>query len=384
MALGWSPAGLNSETNWNSGTPSPLEKYTVRSHDRRTSVPSWRARRWASYPSMKLVCAIVSGHDADKVIESLVPPATLAQPASTPSAASSAGATPPSCSAPTTSGVEEADRRYPRSVRGGTVGAGQTPTTAGRPSSSSTPAASPLLRRAFDPRQALRRPPAMNYHLWIDRLPDERGRQRAASPARSTTTATVTSPPPKTPTGAAHQLHRAPGRRSPPWGELDASGKLKKARPDLVVGVTGCVVDGNVDGFLKQAPRSSTSTSTPPSEALLEYLAERGLMDCPDYGDLQPEKLGAGTASPERVSQAVSRYVPVIYGCNYNCTYCIVPYTRPQSSRTAAEILDQCRWLIAEGAKGSSAAGADGRRLRRRPDARRVMSSRPAPGCCRA
>ena len=42
----------------------------------------------------------------------------------------------------------------------------------------------------------------------------------------------------------------------------------------------------------------------------------------------------------------------MIYGCNYNCTYCIVPYTRGvQSSRRPEEILDEARWLLAEGAK---------------------------------
>ncbi|NDE06357.1 MAG: tRNA (N6-isopentenyl adenosine(37)-C2)-methylthiotransferase MiaB, partial [Chloroflexi bacterium] len=30
------------------------------------------------------------------------------------------------------------------------------------------------------------------------------------------------------------------------WGELRQLGQLKKARPELVVAVTGCVTDGNV------------------------------------------------------------------------------------------------------------------------------------------
>src|SRR5438094_533541 len=111
------------------------------------------------------------------------------------------------------------------------------------------------------------------------------------------------------------------------WGELGQLGKLKKARPDLIVGVTGCVTDGNVGGFLKRAPMVDLYVNPRRPEQLLEHLAARGLIDAPDYGDLQPEKLGGGIAT-EQVSHAVSRYVPVIYGCNYNCTYCIVPYTR--------------------------------------------------------
>ena len=137
------------------------------------------------------------------------------------------------------------------------------------------------------------------------------------------------------------------------WGELGKLGKLKKARPDLVVGLTGCVADGNVEAFLKRAPVVDLYVNPRRPEELLSFLSDRGLMDAPDWGDLQPEKLGAGSAiATERVSQAVSRYVPVIYGCNYNCTYCIVPYTRGvQNSRTPAEILEESRWLLAEGAK---------------------------------
>jgi tRNA-2-methylthio-N6-dimethylallyladenosine synthase len=137
------------------------------------------------------------------------------------------------------------------------------------------------------------------------------------------------------------------------WGEVGRLGRLKKARPDLVVAVTGCVTDGNVETFLRKAPAVDLYVNPRRPEELLAYLADRGLIDAPDYGDLQPEKLGAGDAiAHERVSQAVSRYVPVIYGCNYNCTYCIVPYTRGiQASRAPAEILEECRWLVAEGAK---------------------------------
>lgn len=137
------------------------------------------------------------------------------------------------------------------------------------------------------------------------------------------------------------------------WGELGQLGKLKRARPELVVGVTGCVTDGNIEGFIKKAPMVDLYVNPRRPEDLLEHLAARGLMDVPDYGDLHPEKFGAGEAiALERVSQAVTRYVPVIYGCNYNCTYCIVPYTRGvQASRPPQEILDESRWLLAEGAK---------------------------------
>ena len=97
------------------------------------------------------------------------------------------------------------------------------------------------------------------------------------------------------------------------WGELGKLGRLKQARPNLVVGVTGCVTDGNIDGFLKKASMVDLYVNPRRPEELLGFLSDQGLIDAPDYGDLSPEKLGAGSAiATERVSQAVSRYVPVI------------------------------------------------------------------------
>jgi tRNA-2-methylthio-N6-dimethylallyladenosine synthase len=193
---------------------------------------------------------------------------------------------------------------------------------------------------------------AMNYYVWIigcqmnvadseriARTLNEHGHRPVASPQDADlvllTSCTVRQ-------GAEDRL----------WGELGQMGKLKKARPDLIVAVTGCVTDGNIEGFLKKAPVVDLYVNPRRPEQLLEYLAERGLIDVPDFGDLQPQKLSAGGIAVERVSQAVSRYVPVIYGCDYRCTFCIVPYTRgQQSSRTPEEILEEARWLLAEGAK---------------------------------
>src|SRR6266542_2433032 len=193
----------------------------------------------------------------------------------------------------------------------------------------------------------------MNYHFWIigcqmnvadseriARALNEHGHRQVGTPEDADvvllTSCTVRQ-------GAEDRL----------WGELGKLGRLKKARPDVVVGVTGCVADGDIDSFLKKASVVDLYVNPRRPEELLTYLADRGLMDAPDWGDLAPEKLGAGSAiATERVSQAVSRYVPVIYGCNYNCTYCIVPYTRgTQNSRTPEEILEESRWLLAEGAK---------------------------------
>src|SRR5213078_2908359 len=47
---------------------------------------------------------------------------------------------------------------------------------------------------------------------------------------------------------------------------------------------------------------------------------------------------------------AISAWLPIVYGCDKTCTYCIVPYSRgPERSRPFDEILDEARALAAAG-----------------------------------
>jgi tRNA-2-methylthio-N6-dimethylallyladenosine synthase len=51
-----------------------------------------------------------------------------------------------------------------------------------------------------------------------------------------------------------------------------------------------------------------------------------------------------------RRTSAVSAWVPIQRGCNYRCTYCIVPYVRgDEKNRDPREILDEIRDLAADG-----------------------------------
>src|SRR5690606_2044173 len=49
-------------------------------------------------------------------------------------------------------------------------------------------------------------------------------------------------------------------------------------------------------------------------------------------------------------SSAVSAWLPIIYGCDKTCTYCIVPFSRgPERSRPSDEVLDEARAPAAGG-----------------------------------
>ncbi len=55
---------------------------------------------------------------------------------------------------------------------------------------------------------------------------------------------------------------------------------------------------------------------------------------------------------PQQRDNPLKSWVSIMYGCNNFCTYCIVPYVRGRErSRKMADILAECRCLIASGCK---------------------------------
>ena len=83
-------------------------------------------------------------------------------------------------------------------------------------------------------------------------------------------------------------------------------------------------------------------------------------------------------AAPSRAARAISAWLPIIYGCDKTCTYCIVPFSRgPERSRPFDEIVDEARALAAAGLPRGHAARPERQLLRPRPRARGALRARP-------
>ena len=75
---------------------------------------------------------------------------------------------------------------------------------------------------------------------------------------------------------------------------------------------------------------------------------------------------------------AISAWLPIIYGCDKTCTYCIVPFSRgPERSRPFDEIVDEARALAAAGLPRGHAARPERQQLRPRPAPRAAVRARP-------
>jgi tRNA-2-methylthio-N6-dimethylallyladenosine synthase len=106
---------------------------------------------------------------------------------------------------------------------------------------------------------------------------------------------------------------------------------LKKARPDILIAVTGCWVDSNVEKLKTAYP-------------FVDYFFKAG--ECPPWLD----KNKWSQALPEQPQ--VATYIPIIQGCNNFCAYCVVPYRRGrEKSRPLSEIVCEVKELARRGTR---------------------------------
>ena len=89
------------------------------------------------------------------------------------------------------------------------------------------------------------------------------------------------------------------------------------------------------------------------------------------------------STAPLRRESAVAAWLPIIYGCDKTCTYCIVPFSRgPERSRPFDEVVDEARRAGRGRLPRGHAPRPERQQLRPRPaaEARFAPCRRGAPG----
>ncbi len=124
-------------------------------------------------------------------------------------------------------------------------------------------------------------------------------------------------------------------------GKLGALQRLKRANPDLKIALTGCMVTGQEAALTKRFPHVDLFFRPSAVERLTEIVPElAGVED--DLTEL-PHYYGAA----EQRGQ-VTAFMPIIFGCNYVCSYCIIPYRRgKERSRPLLSVVGE-GWMLAK------------------------------------
>jgi tRNA-2-methylthio-N6-dimethylallyladenosine synthase len=124
--------------------------------------------------------------------------------------------------------------------------------------------------------------------------------------------------------------------------------ELRRATGDAepVFGVMGCVAQAEAEAIFERAPAVRLVVGPQAIDrlpALVDEL-ERGFPRALDLRqDNRPEFVEVGPSARRTGTVA---FVTIIEGCNKNCSYCIVPYTRGRErSRPADRIVDEVREL---------------------------------------
>jgi len=152
-------------------------------------------------------------------------------------------------------------------------------------------------------------------------------------------------------------------------GRVGQLQQYRASNPGLVIGVTGCMAQRMGEDLLARAGGVDLVMGPDSYRSLPDALSRlrpgsvappRKPKALPVLG-ARPDAAGGLTVlgfdpfenyegvAPRRVS-GVSAWVPIQRGCNYRCTYCIVPYVRgDEKNRDPRQILAEVRELAASG-----------------------------------
>jgi tRNA-2-methylthio-N6-dimethylallyladenosine synthase len=126
-------------------------------------------------------------------------------------------------------------------------------------------------------------------------------------------------------------------------GKLNALVRLKRDRPDVSLVLTGCMVTNQQEKLRERFPHVDLFFDPSDFEALRRFVPELADLD-DDLAQLPHYYVPEAAAG----SSGVTAFVPIIYGCNFVCSYCIVPYRRGRErSRPMAEVVQEVERLVA-------------------------------------
>src|SRR6266498_2024472 len=126
---------------------------------------------------------------------------------------------------------------------------------------------------------------------------------------------------------------------------------FKAAKPELIIGVGGCVASQEGAAIVRRAPYVDIVFGPQTLHRLPELIARQRSTGRPQVDVSFPEVEKFDHLPPPRVD-GVSAFVSIMEGCSKYCSFCVVPYTRGEEvSRPFDDVLTEVADLADQGVK---------------------------------
>lgn len=137
------------------------------------------------------------------------------------------------------------------------------------------------------------------------------------------------------------------------YGNIGNVKALKKEKPNLIAAICGCMAQQQsvADKIKKSYPYMDIVFGTQMFHRLPEFIYKR-LNGSKRIFELTLDNKPIVEEIPVKRDRVTTGWLPIMYGCNNFCTYCIVPYVRGRErSREPERVLAEAKEMIANGCK---------------------------------
>ncbi|MDO8587529.1 MAG: tRNA (N6-isopentenyl adenosine(37)-C2)-methylthiotransferase MiaB [Armatimonadota bacterium] len=138
--------------------------------------------------------------------------------------------------------------------------------------------------------------------------------------------------------------------------------ELKEQKPDLIIGVCGCMAQKEGEALRRRAPHIDMVIGTANLDRIPELISEVRHRRHPLAALSLPRGANDEARLPGRLADreplGMKSFVPIMYGCDNFCSYCVVPYVRgKERSRGPEDVVDEVRLLAERSVKDVTLLG---------------------------
>ena len=135
------------------------------------------------------------------------------------------------------------------------------------------------------------------------------------------------------------------------YSHLGVYAELKARKPQLIIGVGGCVASQEGEGIIARAPFVDVVFGPQTLHRLPALLAAVRATGRPQVDVSFPENEKFDVLPQPQASSATA-FVSIMEGCSKYCSFCVVPYTRGEEiSRPFEQVLGEVRALAQQGVR---------------------------------